>query len=429
MRLTGPKQRRSASPDAVFDDHDSRRVGERRFHQREPRSAKLERNRGNAGTEPKQLIFTLNDEMGTVNHFDRGSAAKPGYRSETTLWIERSVLVLLFVGLLAGVLAVLRPFTTALLFGAALASAAWPVRQALVNRGLGRGTAAVILLIFSILLVAVPMLIVAPSLADQLGNGMQRAEAYFAAAPQQPAWLGDLPLVGKRLAAAWGRIVEAQGNLRALLEPYAGDVQSILVGVARALADSLVQVILSLAVAAMFWVNGEALVGVLHDCLLRLGGRIADQAVDVAAGAIRGVAYGVVGTAAIQATVLAVGLAIAGVPGVAMLGFVALLLAISQIGAPLIVLIWGGAAWWLFGQDHQAWAVFMIVWGLLVSTLDNVIKPWLIGFGVEMPLSLTILGVFGGFIAFGFLGLFIGPILIAVAFHLLQAWQAASEPT
>jgi len=160
-----------------------------------------------------------------MNDVDR-SDAQPGYRSETTLWIERSVLVLLFVGLLAGILAVLRPFTTALLFGAALASAAWPARQALVNRGLGRGTAAVILLIFSILLVAVPMLIVAPSLADQLGTGMQRAEAYFAAAPQLPAWLGDLPLVGKRLAAAWGRIVEAQGNLRALLEPYAGDVQS-----------------------------------------------------------------------------------------------------------------------------------------------------------------------------------------------------------
>jgi predicted PurR-regulated permease PerM len=361
-----------------------------------------------------------------MNDVDR-SDAQPGYRSETTLWIERSVLVLLFVGLLAGILAVLRPFTTALLFGAALASAAWPARQALVNRGLGRGTAAVILLIFSILLVAVPMLIVAPSLADQLGTGMQRAEAYFAAAPQLPAWLGDLPLVGKRLAAAWGRIVEAQGNLRALLEPYAGYVQNMLVGVARALADSLVQLILSLAVAAMFWVNGEALVGALHACLLRLGGRIADQAVDVAAGAIRGVAYGVVGTAAIQAAVLAVGLAIAGVPGVAMLFFVTLLLAISQIGAPLIVLIWGGAAWWLFGQDHQAWGAFMIVWGLLVSTLDNVIKPWLIGFGVEMPLSLTILGVFGGFIAFGFLGLFIGPTLIAVAFHLLQAWQAAPE--
>jgi predicted PurR-regulated permease PerM len=157
----------------------------------------------------------------------------------------------------------------------------------------------------------------------------------------------------------------------------------------------------------------------------RLGGPIAERALDVAAGAIRGVAYGVVGTAAIQALLLAVGLAIAGVPGAAMLGFVALLLAISQIGSPLLVIIWGGAAWWLFAQDHQAWAAFMIVWGVFVSTVDNFIKPWLIGFGIEMPMSLTILGVFGGFLTFGFLGLFIGPTLIAIMFTLLQTWRVA----
>ena len=110
-----------------------------------------------------------------------------------------------------------------------------------------------------------------------------------------------------------------------------------------------------------------------------------------------------------------------------MLGFIGLLLAISQIGAPLIVVLWGGAAWWLFGQDHQVWGVFMIVWGVIVSTIDNVIKPWLIGFGIQMPLSLTILGVFGGFVAFGFLGLFIGPTLIAIAFTLLQAWREGAE--
>jgi predicted PurR-regulated permease PerM len=102
-----------------------------------------------------------------------------------------------------------------------------------------------------------------------------------------------------------------------------------------------------------------------------------------------------------------------------------LLLAISQIGGPLLVLIWGGAAWWLFAQDQQVWSVFIIVWGAIVSTVDNFIKPWLIGFGVEMPISLTILGVFGGFLAFGFLGLFIGPTLIAIMFTLLQAWRAA----
>jgi predicted PurR-regulated permease PerM len=163
----------------------------------------------------------------------------------------------------------------------------------------------------------------------------------------------------------------------------------------------------------------------LHDALRRLGGPIAERALDVAAGAIRGVAYGVVGTAAIQAVLLTLGLAVAGVPGAAMLGFVGLLLAISQIGGPLLVVIWGAAAWWLFAQDHAAWGAFTIVWGILVSTIDNFVKPWLIGFGIEMPMSLTILGVFGGFIAFGFLGLFIGPTLIAIVFTLLQAWRAA----
>ena len=164
---------------------------------------------------------------------------------------------------------------------------------------------------------------------------------------------------------------------------------------------------------------------ILHDALRRLGGPIAERSLDVAAGAIRGVAYGVVGTAAIQAVLLAIGLAVAGVPGATMLGFIALLLAISQIGGPLLVLIWGGAAWWLFTHDHQVWGVLMIVWGVFVSTIDNFIKPWLIGFGIAMPMSLTILGVFGGFAAFGFLGLFLGPTLIAILYTLFQAWRAA----
>jgi predicted PurR-regulated permease PerM len=363
--------------------------------------------------------------MNTLDNLDRVQDSPRGNGSEKVVWIERSLLLLLFAGLLIGVLEVLKPFTTALLFGAALASAAWPLRQLLVRRGLGRGAAASILLFLSIAFVAVPMLIIAPHLAEQLGEGMKRAEIYFAAAPELPTWLAGLPLVGKRLTVAWVRMAEVQGNLRVLLEPYAANVQDMMLAVARGLADSIVQVALSLVVATMFWVNGETLVGVLHASLRRLGGKIADQVVDVAAGAIRGVAYGVVGTAAIQATLLTVGLATAGVPGAVMLGFVTLLLAISQIGAPLLLLIWGGAAWWLVGQDHQVWAAFMVVLGVFVSTVDNFIKPWLIGFGISMPLSLTVLGVFGGFIAFGFLGLFIGPTLIAVAFHLLQAWRAA----
>jgi predicted PurR-regulated permease PerM len=339
--------------------------------------------------------------------------------------IERSIVVLFVVGLFIGVLAIVKPFTTAILFGAALATAAWPMRQAMIRRGLGRGPAATLLLLLSLVIVVLPMLLFAPHLADQLVRGTQRVQSYFAATPEQPAWIRGVPLVGRRMGTAWDRFVEVKGNLRTLLEPYTADVEHLMIGVARALADSLLQVILSLAVATMFWTSGDALVAMLHDTLRRLGGPIAERALDVAAGAIRGVAYGVVGTAAIQAVLLTIGLALAGVPGAAMLGFVALLLAISQIGGPLLVLIWGGAAWWLFGQEQQVWGVFMIVWGVFVSTVDNFIKPWLIGFGIEMPMSLTILGVFGGFIAFGFLGLFIGPTLIAIMFTLLQAWRAA----
>jgi predicted PurR-regulated permease PerM len=339
--------------------------------------------------------------------------------------IERSILALLLVGLLIGVVAVVKPFTTAILFGAALATAAWPMRQALVRRGLGRGSAAALLLLLSLVLVVLPLLAFAPHLADQLVSGAQPVQSYFAATPDQPTWIKGVPLFGRRLGAAWDRVVEVKGNLRALLEPYTTNLEQLMIGAARALADSMVQVLLSLIVATMFWTNGDGLVAVLHDALRRLGGAIAEQALDVAAGAIRGVAYGVIGTAAIQAVVLAIGLALAGVPGAGTLGFVALLLAISQIGGPLLVLIWGGAAWWLFAQDQQVWGVFMIVWGVLVSMIDNLIKPWLIGFGVEMPMSLTILGVFGGFIAFGFLGLFIGPTLIAIVFTLFQAWRGA----
>jgi len=339
--------------------------------------------------------------------------------------IERSILVLIVVGLSIGVLVIVKPFTTAILFGATLATAAWPVRQALVRHGLGRGSAAALLLLLSLVLVVLHMLAVAPHLADQLSRGIQRVQSYFAATPEQPAWIKGAPLVGRRLAAAWDRVVQVQGDLRALAEPYTANLELVMIAAARALADSLVQMILSLAVATMFWTNGDGLVAMLHDALRRLGGPIAERALDVAAGAIRGVAYGVVGTAAVQAVLLTLGLAVAGVPGAAMLGFVGLLLAISQIGGPLLVLIWGAAAWWLFGQDYPAWGAFMIVWGMLVSTVDNVIKPWLIGFGMEMPMSLTILGVFGGFIAFGFLGLFIGPTLIAIMFTLLQAWRAA----
>lgn len=339
--------------------------------------------------------------------------------------IERSILLLLIGSLLIGVFAILKPFLTSILFGVVIATSAWPIRQFLVRRGLRRGTAATLLFLLAVVLIGVPILVIVPHLAGQLNGMIQRVEIYFTNVPEQPTWIGSLPLVGRRLTAAWNLLVKVQGNLRTFMDLHTAGVEHWIIGAVAALTDSLVQILLSLVAAAVFWINGNELMAALHDVLRRVGGPIADQALEITAGAIRGVVYGVIGTAFIQALLLATGLAAAGIPGAGMLGFVGLLLAMSQIGGPLLIIIWGGAAWWLFRQGFDGWGIFMIGWGLLVSTVDNVIKPWLIARGMDLPLSLIVLGVFGGLLAFGFLGLFIGPALIAIIYGLLRAWRAA----
>jgi predicted PurR-regulated permease PerM len=368
-------------------------------------------------------------EKSGPNHYevDPPSYTEPSDSPGTVTLIERSIVLLLVVGLLIGVAAVLRPFTTAILFGTTLAIAIWPLRQTMIGWGLGHGLTALCLLLLSLLIVALPVLAVAPALTEHLTAGIQRIQAYFAATPEQPAWFASVPILGARLGRVWNEVAQAKGNLRITLEPYSETVRQILLTAAQALADSVLQVVLSLIVATTLWVNGDRVAEELRDIFRRLGGTTAVQTLEAVSGAVRGVALGVIGTAMIQAALLTAGLALAGVPGATTLGFIGLLLAISQIGGPLLILIWGGAAWWLLGQDQYGWGIFMILWGLIVSTVDNFLKPLLIGLGVHMPMTLTILGVFGGFVAFGFLGLFIGPALLAAAFILLRAWRA-NEP-
>src|ERR1700758_2594114 len=186
-----------------------------------------------------------------------GAAAPIG----TTQLLERAFLLLLFAGLLLGILAVLRPFTTAILFGAILAIAAWPLRDFLLRRGLKRGLAATLLLLLALAVVALPLMAVAPSLAEHLTQGADRLRDYFASAPQVPSWLAGLPVVGERLARVWDKAMLAEGGIRAVLEPYSASLRQMFVGAAAALAGSVLQIILSLVVAALFWGSGDVLGG------------------------------------------------------------------------------------------------------------------------------------------------------------------------
>lgn len=355
-------------------------------------------------------------------------AAEPSTTGGTATLVERAVVLLLLGLLMLGVALVLRPFATALLFALIIAVATWPLRSVLVRSGLSPGLTATLMSLAGLLAVGLPVLAIAPRLATRMAEGARHLEAYLATLPSTPPdWMTRVPLAGDPLARLWRDVAGAGGNLQALLGPYADWLRQGVLAAAHALADSALQFLLAIIIAGLFWAKGEALGAALQEMVRRLGGGTAAEALEAAGGALRSVAYGVVGTACIQAVLMAVGARLAGVPAPVALGFLTLLLAISQVGQVLLPVLWGGAAWWLFNQGAQAWGIFMLAWGLLlVSASDNLVRPWLISRGVKMPLTLVILGVFGGFVSFGFLGLFIGPAVLAVAFTLIQAWRASA---
>jgi predicted PurR-regulated permease PerM len=347
---------------------------------------------------------------------------------KTRAVLERLLVLGAFASLSLGVVLVLRPFFTGILFGSIVVIATWPIRDRLVRNGVSVGLTAALLLLVALGIVGVPAIVLAPGLAERIVDGIQRLQAYFAGAPELPTWLAQIPFAQDSIARLWVSLADPSSAFQTIVRPYSAELRKTFIEVARAFAEGTFQFVVSLAVATMLWLRGNALAETLKDVTERLGGPAASSALLLAANSVRGVAYGIVGTAAIQAIIMAVGLMIASVPGAGLLGFITLIIALSQFGV-LLIIIWGGAAWWLFDQGSTGWAIFVSVWGLLVSTVDNFIRPWLVSFGAEMPLIMIFLGVLGGFLAFGFLGLFIGPTLLGVFYQLLQAWRDLRNPS
>lgn len=343
---------------------------------------------------------------------------------ETALLLERVVAVILFLGLLTGVVLVLRPFANAILFGGIIVVATWPIHEWFISKGLSSPVVALIMTAAAVALVIIPAVAVAPRIAAQLPEVANQAQKILETKPDLPAWIVSMPLVGAKLEQIWSQL--ARGEIQEIISPYSATIRKFIFDLGGTIAEGVIQTILSFAIAAMFWLRGDVISEALKNIGRRFAGTFGDELLRSAAASVQGVAYGIVGTALIQAIVLTFGLFIAGVPGAGALGLLALLIALSQIGI-LLVVIWGGAAWWLFSTDAQGWAIFLIVWGVLVSTVDNVIRPFLVGFGATMPMTLVFLGVFGGFVAFGFLGMFIGPTLLAIAFAMFQAWRSSGD--
>jgi predicted PurR-regulated permease PerM len=215
-----------------------------------------------------------------------------------------------------------------------------------------------------------------------------------------------------------------QAELAERLAPHVTKIVGWLLAQTGSILMMSVQFMLTVIICAVLYAGGDrATVGICRFAR-RLGGKNGEDAVILAAKAVRGVALGVVVTAVIQALLGGIGLAVAGVPGVALLTALMFILCVAQIG-PALVLV--PAVAWLYWQGQTVWAVVMLVWALIVCTLDNFVRPALIKKGADLPLLLIFAGVLGGLVAFGVIGLFIGPVMLAVTYTLLEAWVSQDD--
>jgi predicted PurR-regulated permease PerM len=336
--------------------------------------------------------------------------------------------VFFLVGLIGGSLWVLKPFLGALAWATMIVVATWPlmlrVEKAVGNR---RWLAVTIMTIIQLLVLIVPL---SAAITTIVGNINTIAEWIKALGdfkvPAPPSWLAALPIVGDSASKLWHEVAtEGVEVLTAKLAPYAGSLSRSFVSEIGNFGVVFVQFLLTVIIAAILYVGGEHAAHWTRRFGARLAGRRGEHLVVLSGQAIRGVALGVVVTALVQAMVGGIGLLIAGVPFMPILTALMFMLAVAQIG-PMPVLI--PVVIWLYWSGSTGWGTFLVVVTVIAGTVDSVIRPFLIKRGADLPILLIFAGVIGGLIGFGLIGIFVGPVLLAVTYTLLGAWVEDTGP-
>jgi predicted PurR-regulated permease PerM len=339
-------------------------------------------------------------------------------RVETTLAIAAAGLVIV------GCWVVLRPFTSSVLWAMVLCYCTWPLYTRLVGWFRQRRSLAALVMtvVIGTILVA-PFIIVGITLAENV----PRLDTFFRSLqdgtpPEPPAWVREAPWVGSSLEQAWRDFAQDTETFLANVKAVAGKAAEWLLKHSVDFGKGVGQLALSVVILFFLYRDGKEMTERIVAGGQRIMGDAAQQYVTVVGRTVRGVVFGIIGTGMAQGILAAIGFWIAGVPSAFLLGLLVLVLSIVPVGPPLV---WGAASIWLFRDGQTGWGIFMVIWGALaISGIDNLLKPYFISAGSKLPFIMTLLGAIGGVLTFGFIGIFLGPVLLAIGYSLVKEFTA-----
>jgi predicted PurR-regulated permease PerM len=342
--------------------------------------------------------------------------------------VTRTTLAVLFISILIfASFWLARPFLTPFIWAITIVVSTWPLLLGLQKRLWGKRRLAVaVMTVLLLLVLVVPLSFAVVTIIDKADAIMDWVKALSSiTVPPPPQWLSSIHLVGAKFAERWQQLAAlSPEDLSARLAPYAGKVVGWFVSQAGSAGMMILQFLLTVIISAILYANGDTAATGVRAFGRRLAGQKGEEAAVLAAKAIRGVALGVALTAIIQSVLGGIGLAVTGVPTASVLTAVMFILCVAQLGPGLVLI---PSIILLYWRGDTLWGTVLLIWSLPVGILDNFLRPALIRKGADLPLLLIFAGVIGGLIAFGIIGLFIGPVVLAVAFTLLKAWVSADE--
>jgi len=342
--------------------------------------------------------------------------------------VTRTTLAVLFISILiAASFWILRPFLTAIIWAMIIVVATWPIMLGLQARlGGRRGFAVAIMTLVLLLVIVVPLILAISAIAGKVDDIAVRVKSLSSfTVPPPPEWVINIPLAGRRLAERWQQYAAlSPEELSALVTPYARTIMNWFLAQAGSIAAMILQFLLTVIMSAVMYAGGETAASGIRSFAKRLAGQHGEEVAVLASKAIRSVALGIIVTAVIQTAIAGLGLLISGVPAAPVLTAVVFMLCLAQLG-PVLVMV--PSVIWLYWKGDPLWGTVMLIFTIIAGGIDNFIRPVLIKKGADLPLLLIFAGVIGGLIAFGVIGLFIGPVVLAVTLTLLQAWVHGTD--